>query len=92
MSVFTGDSRYGEMIENFEGKEEITMCDVLDYREKVGERRGEQRGIAMGVLQGEARMSELVSCLLADGRLEDLKRSTGDVSFREQLLKEYCLA
>ena len=84
------------------------MCDVLDYREKIGEERGriagekigerrgekigEQRGIAMGVLQGEARMSELVNCLLADGRLEDLKRSTGDVSFREQLLKEYCLS
>ena len=35
-------------------------------------------------------MSSLVRVLLKDGRLEDLKRVTGDREYRDKLLREYC--
>ena len=82
MTVLTGDHRYDRMRREMEEGENLTMCDVLDYRERIGEERGKA--------EGEERMSSLVRVLLKDGRLEDLKRVTGDREYRDKLLREYC--
>ena len=78
----TGDYRYDRMRREMEEGEKLTMCDVLDYRERIGEERGKA--------EGEERMSSLVGVLLKHGRLEDLKRVTRDREYRDKLLREYC--
>ena len=52
---------------------------------------GEARGRAEGVAEGEARKNALIDKLLADNRLDDLKRSTTDEAFCSELYKEYGL-
>ena len=52
---------------------------------------GEARGRAEGVAEGEARKNALIDKLLADNRLDDLKRSTTDEAFCNELYKEYGL-
>jgi len=47
MYALTGDARYEEMITEFEGKEKIGMCELLD--------RYENRGIQKGIQKGEFR-------------------------------------
>ena len=86
MTVLTGDNRYDRIRREMEEGEKLTMCDVLDYRERIGEERGKAEGKA----EGEERMSSLVGALLKDGRLEDLKRVTRDREYRDKLLQEYC--
>lgn len=39
--------------------------------------------------QGAQQMSELIQCLLADERQEDLARTATDISLRQRLLAEY---
>ena len=89
MSVFTGDSRYEQAIEGMKEKGDVTMCDVLDYRERIGREQGERIGREQGEKIGIDRMRELVTRLLEDGKLEDLKRVSEDAVFCEQLLKGY---
>ena len=45
MKAVTGDHRYEEVRKSVRKGVSITMCEVLDYREKRGEKRGIQRGI-----------------------------------------------
>ncbi len=52
---------------------------------------GEARGRAEGIAEGEARNRALIDKLLADNRLDDLKRSTTDEAFCSELYKEYGL-
>ena len=52
---------------------------------------GEARGRAEGIAEGEARNRALIDKLLADNRLDDLKRSTTDEAFCSKLYKEYGL-
>ena len=56
-----------------------------------GEARGRAEGIAEGEARGEARKNALIDKLLADNRLDDLKRSTTDEAFCSELYKEYGL-
>ena len=56
-----------------------------------GEAIGEARGRAEGIAEGEARNRALIDKLLADNRLDDLKRSTTDEAFCSELYKEYGL-
>jgi len=51
----------------------------------------EQIGFTRGVEQGEARNKALIDKLLADDRIDDLKRSTTDEAFCSELYKEYGL-
>lgn len=39
--------------------------------------------------QGLEQFGKLTQCLLEDGRIEELKRATEDVTFQKQLMKEY---
>ena len=83
MKAVTGDHRYEEVRKTVRKGEDITMCEVLDYREK----RGEQRGIE----RDRRALNRLNDLLIKDGRIEDLKRSTKDSDFQQKLLDEYGL-
>lgn len=56
-----------------------------------GQKEGLAKGRAEGIKEGEQRHSKLVSCLLKDGRLDDLEKATTDHSFLAGLYKEYNL-
>ena len=87
LTAVTGDHRYEEVRKTVRKGEDITMCEVLDYREKRGEKRGIQRGIE----RDRRALNKLNDLLLEDGRIEDLKRSTKDSDFQQKLLDEYGL-
>ena len=87
MKAVTGDRRYEEVRKTVRKGEDITMCEVLDYREK----RGEQRGIQRGIERDRRALNRLNDLLIKDGRIEDLKRSTKDSDFQQKLLDEYGL-
>ncbi len=53
-----------------------------------GLEEGREQGLEQGLEQGQALYAGLVDKLLAEGRLEDLKRSAEDAAFRNQLLEE----
>ncbi len=48
-----------------------------------------ERGMERGMKQGLEQFGKLTQCLLEDGRIEELKRATEDVTFQKQLMKEY---
>lgn len=91
MKAVTGDHRYEEVRKSVRKGERITMCEVLDYREKCGEKRGEKRGIQRGIERDRRALNRLNDLLLEEGRIEDLKRSTKDSDFQQKLLDEYGL-
>ena len=61
------------------------------YFQQKGEKIGFARGIEEGEAIGEARNKALIDKLLADNRLDDLKRSTTDEAFCNRLYEEYGL-
>lgn len=79
LTAVTGDHRYEEVGKSVRKGEHITMCEVLDYREKRGIERNRRV------------LNRLNDLLLEDGRIEDLKRSTKDIDFQQKLLDEYGL-
>ena len=79
LTAVTGDQRYEEVGKSVRKGEHITMCEVLDYREKRGIERNRRV------------LNRLNDLLLEDGRIEDLKRSTKDIDFQQKLLDEYGL-
>ena len=79
MKAVTGDHRYEEVRRSVRKGANITMCEVLDYREKRGIERDRRV------------LNRLNDLLLEDGRIEDLKRSTKDIDFQQKLLDEYGL-
>ena len=87
LTAVTGDHRYEEVGKSVRKGEHITMCEVLDYREK----RGEQRGMQRGIERDRRALNRLNDLLIKDGRIEDLKRSTKDSDFQQKLLDEYGL-
>ena len=87
LTAVTGDHRYEEVRKSVRKGERITMCEVLDYREK----RGEQRGMQRGIERDRRALNRLNDLLIKDGRIEDLKRSTKDSDFQQKLLDEYGL-
>ena len=83
MKAVTGDHRYEEVRKSVRKGERITMCEVLDYREK--------QGVQRGIEQERSVLNKLIEHLIKDGRIEDLKRSTKDSDFQQKLLDEYGL-
>ena len=63
MKAVTGDHRYEEVRKSVRKGVSITMCEVLDYREKRGEKRGIQRGIE----QDRRALNRLNDLLLEEG-------------------------
>lgn len=67
---------------------------IRDYNEGLLE--AEERGIAIGQEQGIAigqerinKLNKLNACLLQNKRYDDLERSTNDIDFQQQLMREY---
>ena len=53
-----------------------------------GREEGLAAGLAEGLEQGERRLNKLYSILIDPGKLDDLKRATGDREYQEQLINE----
>ena len=74
---------------------EEMMQEREDRGEKRGEKRGERRGEALGEKRGEqngiARVNELNKRLIAECRLEDLKKASSNQRYQKMLLKKYKL-
>ncbi len=63
---------------------------IWDYNQMMLE--AEQRGLERGIEQGEkqiTRINKLHALLVQDERYDDLKRSTSDKDFRQQLMEQY---
>lgn len=56
---------------------------------RIGEQRGEKRGEKRGERRGEKRTAALISRLLRDGRIEDIRRATESAAVRKKLYLEY---
>ncbi|MDO5411242.1 MAG: hypothetical protein Q4F21_12470 [Lachnospiraceae bacterium] len=56
------------------------MCEVLD--------RVENKGIEKGIAKGENTAFSLVQYLISNNRMEDLKKASEDVSYRNKLMAE----
>ena len=54
-----------------------------------GVKKGMQRGRELGREEEARQNAALTARLLEENRLDDLKRSTEDKEFKEQLLKEF---
>ena len=54
-----------------------------------GVKKGMERGIERGREEETRQNAALTARLLEENRLDDLKRSTEDREFKEQLLKEF---
>ena len=52
MKAITGDQRYEEIIQQFQGKERISMCEVLEKKWQQGIQQGIQQGMQQGIQQG----------------------------------------
>ena len=50
---------------------------------------GVKKGMERGMEKKDNQLTELTARLLEENRLDDLKRSTEDKEFKEQLLKEF---
>ena len=62
---------------------------LYDDGVKKGMERGLERGIERGREEEARQNAALTARLLEENRLDDLKRSTEDREFKEQLLKEF---
>lgn len=93
LQALTKDKRY-EMIEediikSMEKGEPISMCEFAEKMEQTGIRKGVRTGMRTGVKKGIDSFAELTRHLIADSRIEDLKKAAEDEGFRKTLYKEY---
>ena len=96
MAVMTKDNRFEDVYSpDMEGGD-INMCEVLDKIENRGIKKGIAQGMTQGIAQGmtqgiaqgEDKAFSLVKFLIANNRLEDLKRVSEDESYRNKLMTE----
>ena len=71
---------------------EAIAMSIYEYDEKLHFQtlfeEGREAGLEQGLAQGESRLNKLYSILIDMGRLDDLKRSTQDKAYQEQLMME----
>ena len=83
MAAMTGDGRFEETINDLNGKERVTMCEVLD--------RVEAKGIEKGIEKGADIISKLNEILVREGDLEKILKANTNNAYRNELLKKYNL-
>lgn len=83
MAAMTGDGRFEETINDLNGKERVTMCEVLD--------RVEAKGIEKGIEKGADIISKLNEILVREGDLEKILKANTNKAYRNELLKKYNL-
>ena len=79
-----------------ENRAEAIKMSIYEYDEELhfktlrdeGYESGYAEGHGIGLAQGEIRLNKLHSILIDLGRLDDLKRATGDKAYQEQLMVE----
>ena len=76
LRVMTGDARYEKVMSSEEGKVK-NMCEVAERLENIGR------------TEGEDRLGTLISKLMAEGRMDDVKKAASDKAAREALYKEF---
>ena len=79
MAAMTGDGRFEETINDLNGKERVTMCEVLDRVE------------AKGIEKGADIISKLNEILVKEGDLEKILKANTNKEYRNELLKKYNL-
>ena len=96
MSVLTKDSRFEEVQVPQEMEGGMAMCEVLDRIERRGMDLGRKEGLLLGrkegIAAGQNRILLLNQRLLAENRIDDLRRASTDDEFLQQLLAEQGLA
>ena len=76
LRVMTGDARYEKVMSSEEGKVK-NMCEVAERLENIGR------------TEGEDRLGTLISKLMAEGRMDDVKTAASDKAARDELYKEF---
>ena len=76
LRVMTGDARYEKVMSSEEGKVK-NMCEVAERLENIGR------------TEGEDRLGTLISKLMAEGRMDDVKNAASDKAARDELYKEF---
>ena len=76
LRVMTGDARYEKVMSSEEGKVK-NMCEVAERLENIGR------------TEGEDRLGTLISKLMAEGRMDDVKKAASDKAARDELYKEF---
>ncbi len=101
--ILSGNKKLLRKKERFYRDGGFDMCKAMEEMmqerenrgEKRGEKRGERRGEALGEKRGEqngiARVNELNKRLIAECRLEDLKKASSNQRYQKMLLKKYKL-
>lgn len=69
-----------------------SLEDEIELRTRYAFKDGKAEGEAEGEARGEARLSALMDKLLGSDRIEDAKRASSDVAYREKLFKEFGIA
>ena len=80
MKVFTDDERFMKVTFEDEQKEDINMCMILDQIEEEGRQKGKSEGIQL--------LSDLITILMKQGKMDEFQRAAQDRTYCEQLLKE----
>ncbi|MCM1244658.1 MAG: hypothetical protein NC293_03330 [Roseburia sp.] len=75
------------------GEEGFDMClaiqEMIEDGSLEGMREGREEGRSKGWRDGIRAMNELIHCLVAEGRTEDLLLSSQDAAFQKKLMEEY---
>ena len=86
---------YDIAVDDSLGKELSVMCNLSEAIEERGVKRGLELGLEQGLRRGkesgEQRLSLLIKQLLADDRIEDIRKATENKAYREALYKKYSL-
>lgn len=95
MKVFTYDDRFLKVTFENEQKGDVNMCMILDQIEEEGRQKGIAEGRKTGREEGKKEgillLSDLITILMKQGKMEELQRAAQDQAYCEQLLKEYQL-
>ncbi len=70
---------------NYEQDIEVQREEAFEEGEKIGR----EEGIKIGQEEGEKKFPALTMKLIADGRIDDVKRAAEDMELRKKLYQEY---
>ncbi len=82
--------------DNKEAEEGVDMCqalkELIEEGKFEGMEAGRLEGIEAGRLEGEEQMARLAQTLMAQGKMEELKRALSDAEYRRSLFAGYGMA
>lgn len=67
------------------------MCQALDDIWTNGKKEGKKEGEKIGEVRGRNRLNQLNARLIAENRLDDLIRATGDKQYQNKLFQMYAI-